>query len=372
MLREATGYDDADPYSRSAPFGHLRRGAMPDTPRIAVAAVLPACDDAVLAGYRRATGLFDTMPVDIAPFLEMARLLYDGPWVAERTAALRTIIQTQPDALHAVTRAILEAGFARRTIDAFDAFDRLAQVRRIATRLFGAVDALLLPTAPFCPDSGGARSRPDRTERPARHVHQLRQSLRPCRHRRPRRVRPGRDAGRRDADRAGLVGRTTCHAWPTGCSGRLSSMSAQRNCRCRRHVAPTRCRRTKQRCSASGRTCRACRSTRNCAPLAAVSCVLRGPRRTTVFTRSARVPGWCAVTRAASAAKSRARSGRCRAPQSACCWRRSRRRSASAPSAWRTDLASASWPKRRAWRTRPTSPGSAAGAAGSRLTAAGA
>ena len=89
--------------------------------------------------------------VDIAPFLEVARLLYDGPWVAERTAALREVVERRPGILHPVTRGILEGGLRRRTADAFDAFHRLAEVRGLAARLFRRYDALLLPTAPFCP-----------------------------------------------------------------------------------------------------------------------------------------------------------------------------------------------------------------------------
>ena len=50
-----------------------------------------------------------------------------------------------------MTRAILESGFARLSVDAFDAFHRLAETRRAAERLFSAYDALLLPTAPLCP-----------------------------------------------------------------------------------------------------------------------------------------------------------------------------------------------------------------------------
>ena len=87
----------------------------------------------------------------MALFLEVANLLYEGPWVSERTAALRTVIETTPDILFPVTRAILEAGLRRLTVDAFDAFHLLQQARRQAELLFAEYDALLLPTAPFCP-----------------------------------------------------------------------------------------------------------------------------------------------------------------------------------------------------------------------------
>ena len=128
VQRVIAGFDPDDPYSRAAPFPHLRRAAAPPSARIATS---------------------DT--IDLTPFLEIARLLYDGPWVAERTAALRDVVEQRSDILHPVTRTILEAGLQRRTVDAFDAFHRLAEVRRIAQALFRDHDALLLPTTSFCP-----------------------------------------------------------------------------------------------------------------------------------------------------------------------------------------------------------------------------
>jgi allophanate hydrolase len=128
VQRVIAGYDGDDPYSRVAPFAHLRRAAAAPSARIATAET-----------------------VDISLFLDIARLLYDGPWVAERTAALRDVVERRPDILHPVTRTILEGGLRRRTVDAFDAFHRLAEARRAAEHLFREYDALLLPTVPFCP-----------------------------------------------------------------------------------------------------------------------------------------------------------------------------------------------------------------------------
>ena len=149
--RVIAGHDPADPYSRTAPFPHLRRTALPDAPRLRHAEPGPETTPAIAAALRDVAGALGSQPVDIAPFLEIARLLYDGPWVAERTAALLAVIRDRPGICHPVTRAILEGGLARRTVDAFDAFHRLAQARRIAADLFRDCDALLLPTAPCHP-----------------------------------------------------------------------------------------------------------------------------------------------------------------------------------------------------------------------------
>jgi allophanate hydrolase len=157
VQRVIAGFDAADPYSRRAPFPHLRRGAAPPSARIAIGDVASLGDVetvALTASAARSLGTtqgWSTDPVDIATLLAIARLLYDGPWVAERTAALREVIETRPDILHPVTRAILEAGLTRRAIDAFDAFHQVAEARRAAETLFETYDALLLPTVPFRP-----------------------------------------------------------------------------------------------------------------------------------------------------------------------------------------------------------------------------
>ncbi len=151
VQRVMGGFDAADPYSRTAPFDHLRRGAVPAALRVGVADIAGLCNAAQTEAYIRATAGFTTVTVDLAPYLEIARLLYDGPWVAERTAALRDIVEQRPEILHPTTRAILEAGLQRRTVDAFAAFHRLAEVRQLARDLFARIDVLIVPTAPFTP-----------------------------------------------------------------------------------------------------------------------------------------------------------------------------------------------------------------------------
>lgn len=151
VQRVIAGPDSADPYSRTAPFDHLRRAACAEGMRIATVDPGEVCSPAVAAATQAVAEALGAARVDITPFLEIARLLYDGPWVAERTAALRHVLATQADQCHPVTRAILEGGLSRRTVDAFDAFHKLAQARRVAADMFAHYDALVVPTAPFCP-----------------------------------------------------------------------------------------------------------------------------------------------------------------------------------------------------------------------------
>ena len=155
VARVIAGPDALDPYSRTAPFPHLRRGAKAP---VRLACVAPdGCSPEQARLYQSACDGAEL--IDIAPLLAIARLLYDGPWVAERTAALRHMLAT-PDALHPATRAILQGGLARRTVDAFDAFHQLAVARRFAQDLFGRFDALLLPTAPGAPTLAECKADP--------------------------------------------------------------------------------------------------------------------------------------------------------------------------------------------------------------------
>ena len=153
-LTAIAGFDPNDPYSRARPLGALN--ALP--PRLRIGAPRPA--DRVFFGDDRAASdyaaAFDRLArlglsieeIDIAPFHEAARLLYEGPWVAERYVAVRALIERAPEALHPVTREIILPGGRRTAVDAFTAFYRLEELRRAADTVWRSVDVIALPTAP--------------------------------------------------------------------------------------------------------------------------------------------------------------------------------------------------------------------------------
>ena len=86
--------------------------------------------------------------VDIEPFYAAARLLYDGPWVAERYLTAKDLLASSPEAILPVTREIILAGAHGTAADAFAAFYQLEDLRRVRDHTFRAIDALVLPTAP--------------------------------------------------------------------------------------------------------------------------------------------------------------------------------------------------------------------------------
>ena len=85
---------------------------------------------------------------DFEPFAEVARALYEGPWVAERYAAVKALIESNPGALHPVTRAIIEGARKFDAVAAFEAFYRLADQKRKTAHVWSEFDAMLVPTMP--------------------------------------------------------------------------------------------------------------------------------------------------------------------------------------------------------------------------------
>ncbi len=153
----AAGYDHADPFSRRAPADMWSRAA-PANPRFGVIdeATLQRCAPGVAARYRWAVAALEAqggiaVPFDYAPFEDAAALLYAGPWVAERLAAIRDFAERRPDSIHPVVRDIILSARNYSAADAFAAQYRLAELLRRTEPVWQAVDCLLLPTAPEHP-----------------------------------------------------------------------------------------------------------------------------------------------------------------------------------------------------------------------------
>lgn len=85
--------------------------------------------------------------VDLTPFLEAARLLYEGPWVAERYLAIQDFIGAQPEAVFPPVRAIIEGGRSKTAAEVFAASYRLKALKRICDDVWQQIDCLLTPTA---------------------------------------------------------------------------------------------------------------------------------------------------------------------------------------------------------------------------------
>ena len=154
VLDVAQGFDAQDAYSRLQPAGF--RAALSRPPAAFTFAVphqaqLEFFSDteaqALFAeAVSRAEAIGGTrMEIDFAPWVETANLLY-GPWTAERAAAIGPLLAVEPDALHPVTRAVIEIGLAPTGVDAFQAQYRLNELAQAIRPVWDAADFLLVPT----------------------------------------------------------------------------------------------------------------------------------------------------------------------------------------------------------------------------------
>ena len=89
----------------------------------------------------------ECIEIDFSPFIEAAKLLYEGPWVAERYTAIRDFIENKPEAIFPVTRQIIEPAASLKTIDAFESLYKLQTLKRQADQQLDQVDFIFTPTA---------------------------------------------------------------------------------------------------------------------------------------------------------------------------------------------------------------------------------
>ncbi|MGE4305922.1 MAG: allophanate hydrolase [Novosphingobium sp.] len=85
--------------------------------------------------------------IDYAPLQEAALLLYGGPWVAERTAAMADILATNPEAVDPTVREVVEKGVPMTAVELFNGIYRLAELKRYADTLWSEIDVMVFPTA---------------------------------------------------------------------------------------------------------------------------------------------------------------------------------------------------------------------------------
>lgn len=154
VLAAAQGEDAADPYSRAMPPSGYNFGAASSF-RFGV----PRAEDLEFHGNAEGPAQFaqavahlqalggTLVEIDLRPFRAVATLLYEGPWVAERYAAIRPFIEKNPQALHPVTRAITEKGIQITAPDTFEALYKLKALERQTRAVWDDIDLLVTPTA---------------------------------------------------------------------------------------------------------------------------------------------------------------------------------------------------------------------------------
>jgi allophanate hydrolase len=156
VLQLVQGYDHAEAYSRAA-VEPLRKlppgidGAVIGIPRrhqlefFGCPASATAFDEAIRNLGRGGARIVD---IDFDPFKEVARMIYNGPWMAERYAALKSFIESNPQSFHPVTYAAINGSSRFSASDTFQAQHRLMELKRMTAPVWDEIDVLVTPTAP--------------------------------------------------------------------------------------------------------------------------------------------------------------------------------------------------------------------------------
>lgn len=148
----ASGFDAADAYSRVNP--HTAPADMASVPRFAVPAQLQFFGDTqaerafqrALVELKQAGATLE--PIDFTPFRQLAEQLYYGPWVAERTLVVESLLLSNPQAIDPIVRGIVSSGLNYSACDAYKAEYLRAELTRQIDQRLAQFDALVVPTSP--------------------------------------------------------------------------------------------------------------------------------------------------------------------------------------------------------------------------------
>ena len=154
VLEAAQGLDPIDPYSRPMKPRGLPWGPQGNAIRVGIphAAQLEFFGDegaqrlfAKLAEHLKSIGC-EIVGIDWTPFKDAANLLYSGPWVAERFAAVGKFLEQHPTASDPTVRKIITGANGLSAIQAFEGEYRLKELCQQADIVWREIDVLLLPT----------------------------------------------------------------------------------------------------------------------------------------------------------------------------------------------------------------------------------
>lgn len=157
VLASAEGFDIHDGYSRANPFHNQSRQYGLRTGALTVGVISPQQrkffgDSDYEKAYLQTLDLlkeqgFAFKEIDYAPFDEIAKLLYEGPWVSERYIATQPLIDDKPEAIFPVVRDIIAPGGKPPATALFKAQYRINDLKQQCLAQLASVDCVLTPTA---------------------------------------------------------------------------------------------------------------------------------------------------------------------------------------------------------------------------------
>ena len=91
---------------------------------------------------------FEITPINFEPFYEIAQLLYEGSWVAERYTVIEDLLKKNSKAIHNVTRQIIKKAENFSAADTFEDYYKLSELKRKVKPILSSVDMLCVPSIP--------------------------------------------------------------------------------------------------------------------------------------------------------------------------------------------------------------------------------
>lgn len=150
----ARGFDGEDPYSRAPQAGAAAAPWLAGKFRFGV----PSMAQCQFFGDEAAADLYEqalenlrslggeAVEIDFPVFREAANLLYSGPWVAERLAAIGEFFDVHAGEINPVVREVISSARRYSAVDTYRAEYRLRELRRETEAQWAAMDVLALPT----------------------------------------------------------------------------------------------------------------------------------------------------------------------------------------------------------------------------------
>lgn len=148
--------DSADDYSRQNPawngvqaFGAPQKGfrfGVPDKLEFLGCSESEALFYVAKAQLEALGGV--AVSIDFTPFMTAAKLLYEGPWVAERYHVVGPLIEQQPDAVLPVIRDVLQKAPGTDAVSTFDGLYKLQHFKALCDATLAGLECVLTPTYP--------------------------------------------------------------------------------------------------------------------------------------------------------------------------------------------------------------------------------
>lgn len=159
LLASAGQYDASDCYARENPNENASSAYQPQDALQGAKIGVPKATQLEFFGNESAKKLFlesldklkslevELIEIDFQPFAEAALLLYEGPWVAERYAAIDEFFEEDSSRCHPVIETILKGAEGKTAVDAFKAIYQLQEYKVKCDQIMGCIDAMVIPTA---------------------------------------------------------------------------------------------------------------------------------------------------------------------------------------------------------------------------------